>query len=94
MVKGGLPINIEHDVNKIEMLRKRYPEGTMICLDHMEGEERMNPGLKGKVLFVDDAGQIHVKWENGSSLAVIPGVDSFHRTGEHTKKKEAQEPQR
>lgn len=94
MVKGGMPINIEHDANKIEMLRQRYPEGTMICLDHMEGEEGMDSGLKGKVSFVDDAGQIHMKWENGRTLPVIPGVDSFHRIGNHTKKREVQEPQR
>ena len=38
----------------------------------------MPPGLKGKVDMVDDAGQIHVNWENGSSLALVPAVDSFH----------------
>lgn len=54
----------------------------------------MPDGLKGKVDFVDDAGQIHVSWENGRSLALIPGADSFHRTGEQTKKREGHEPQR
>lgn len=60
---------------QLEMLRKQYPAGAEVCLDHMEGESRMPSGLKGKVLCVDDAGQIHVKWENGSSLALIPGED-------------------
>jgi hypothetical protein len=27
---------------------------------------------------VDDAGQVMTRWSNGSSLSVIPGVDSFH----------------
>lgn len=27
-------------------------------------------------MFVDDIGNVHVKWQNGSSLAVIPDVDS------------------
>ena len=65
-----------------------YPEGTQICLDEMEGERNMLPGLKGKVCYVDDAGQIHVNWENGSSLAVLPEVDSFHKIGEPHKRKE------
>jgi DNA/RNA-binding domain of Phe-tRNA-synthetase-like protein len=60
---------------QLELLRKQYPEGTEVCLEYMEGESRMTPGLKGKVCCVDDAGQIHVNWQNGSSLAVIPGVD-------------------
>ena len=44
---------------QLEMLRKQYPAGAEVCLDHME----------------DDAVQIHVKWENGVSLALIPGED-------------------
>ena len=79
---------------QLELLRKRYPAGTFVCLDAMEGEGRMTSGLKGKVLYVDDAGQIHVQWENGSGLALIPGVDQFHeirvpekeRSGDKSKK--------
>ena len=52
----------------------------------------MTPGLKGKVAMVDDAGQIHVNWENGSSLAVIPGVDKFHKITEPEKNKKKGEP--
>jgi hypothetical protein len=32
-------------------------------------------GEEGAVDFVDDAGQIHMKWDNGRSLALIPGED-------------------
>ena len=72
---------------QLELLRKRYPAGTEVCLENMEGESRMPPGLKGKVVCVDDAGQIHVHWENGSSLALIPGVDrvrTVHRRKDGT----------
>ena len=39
----------------------------------------MAKGLKGTVTHVDDAGQIHMKWENGSSLALNVGVDTFKK---------------
>lgn len=34
-------------------------------------------GTEGNVEFVDDAGQIHMKWDNGRTLALIPGIDEF-----------------
>lgn len=71
---------------KLEMLRKSYPAGTKVCLDGMEGESRMKSGLKGEVRYVDDIGQIHVGWENGSSLALVPGVDRFHAIRDPEKK--------
>lgn len=79
---------MEMDRNRVEMLRKRYPKGTRLCLDNMEGEPQMPSGLKGEVFYVDDAGQIHVQWENGSALALTE-VDSFHKEAapEKTKKR-------
>ena len=43
----------------------------------MEGKSQMPKGLEGIIDYVDDAPQIHVNWENGSSLALIPEVDKF-----------------
>lgn len=60
-----------------EQLRRKYPKGTKVVLEHMEGEPQMKEGLVGKVKFVDDIGQIHVSWENGSSLALNVDVDRF-----------------
>ena len=71
---------------KLEMLRKRYPAGTKVCLDTMEGEHQMESGLKGTVTYVDDLGQLLVQWENGSSLSLIPGVDRFHKISGPEKK--------
>ena len=65
---------------KVEMLRQRYPEGTRICLDSMDNDPRpIPPGTKGIVQFVDDAGTLHCKFDNGRMLGVIPDVDQFHK---------------
>ncbi len=60
-----------------EKLRRRYPAGSEITLEYMEGQPQMHKGLKGKVTFIDDIGQIHVDWENGSTLELNPELDKF-----------------
>ena len=62
---------------QIERIKKQYPEGTRVKLTSMSGENQMPAGLEGDVEFIDDAGQIHVLWMNGSTLALVPGEDSF-----------------
>lgn len=64
----------QDEVNKI---REKYPEGTLIELVYMKGERQMTEGLRGFVSMVDDAGQIHMQWSNGSSLALNIDVDEF-----------------
>ena len=51
--------------------------GTTLELIEMQGEQQMPKGLRGVVTHIDDAAQIHVKWQNGSSLAIIPEIDKF-----------------
>ena len=63
---------------QVEQIKKRYPVGTRIQLDHMEGERDMPDGLRGVVKMIDDQGQLHMSWQNGRSLALVPNVDSFH----------------
>ena len=64
---------------KLKEIREMYPEGTQIVLTEMAGESQMPYGLKGTVKFVDDAGQIHMSWENGSSLALNINEDTFEK---------------
>ena len=62
----------------LEQLRKKYPAGTKLQLISMRDEKYpILPGTIGVVTHIDDMGSIHMKWQNGSSLALIPEVDSF-----------------
>ena len=56
-----------------------YPVGCKVELHFMDDPFAPPSGTVGEVMFVDDIGQIHVKWENGSSLALISSVDSFSK---------------
>ena len=71
--------NMIYNEKKIEILRQRYPEGTRICLAHMEDLCPVESGTCGTVRFVDDAGTLHCKFDNGRMLGVIPDVDKFHK---------------
>lgn len=63
----------------VEKLRQEYPAGTMIKLIYMAGEETMHSGLIGEVQSIDDIGQIHINWENGSTIALNSKYDAFER---------------
>jgi len=52
-------------------------DGKRILLVHMDDPYGVPEKAIGTVDFVDDAGQIHVTWDSGSSLALIPAVDEF-----------------
>ena len=62
---------------QIAVLRERYPCGTKVELLAMDDPQAPPMGTTGEVIGVDDAGQLLVRWETGSSLSLIPGVDSF-----------------
>ena len=56
----------------VEHIRKLYPPGTEIeLIKSNDPIHRLHEGLKGTVSHVDDAGTIHMNWENGSSLGLI-----------------------
>lgn len=61
-------------------LREQYPAGCRVKLIEMDDPYRKMPeGLLGTVMCVDDAGTIHVNWDNGSSLGVAYGADRCQR---------------
>ena len=72
---------ITPDREELERMRKSYKPGTRIELVHMEDEPRsdMVSGLRGTVEGVDDAGNIMVRWDNGSGLSLAYGADSCRK---------------
>jgi hypothetical protein len=59
-------------------IKSMYPKGTRIQLIHMSDPwHPIETGTKGTVRLVDDMGTIHVNWDNGRSLGLIVGEDSF-----------------
>lgn len=63
---------------EIASIKTEYPAGTRIRLKHMdESKFPVADGTTGKVTYVDDNGQIHMRWDNGRTLPLIPGVDDF-----------------
>ena len=67
---------------EIAELRLNYPPGTRIMLEHMDDNWAVPRGTRGSVTQVDDAGTIHMKWDNGRSLGIVPQVDKFRKLTE------------
>lgn len=63
--------------DKVKKLRREYPPGTKIELVKMDDCGSQASGTKGVVTGVDDLGTIHMNWDDGCLLGLIPGVDKF-----------------
>ena len=59
----------------LDKLRTQYPTGTRVKLIKMDDYLAPPKGTQGTVLGVDDAGNIMVSWDTGSSLSVVYGED-------------------
>lgn len=65
---------------EIASIKTEYPAGTRIRLKHMdESKFPVADGTTGKVTYVDDNGQIHMCWDNGRTLPLVPGIDDFEK---------------
>jgi len=65
-------------MTNVDVIKARFLKGTRIELIEMNDPYApVLEGTKGTVEFVDDMGQIGMKWDNGRTLALIPEVDKF-----------------
>lgn len=63
-----------------ESTKKMYPPGTRIELISMKDPYAPVPAdTRGTVKFVDSMGTIFPEWDNGRTLGVVPGEDSFRK---------------
>ena len=57
-------------------LRKQYPRGTRVELLKMKDPQAPPVGTRGTVIGVDSIGSIMVRWDNGSGLHILYGIDA------------------
>lgn len=73
-----LGFNIRPEV--LKRIREEYPvECTVEIIEMCDPYRDMPTGLRGTVTHVDDTGTVFVKWENGSSLGAVHGIDRIFR---------------
>ena len=64
----------------VNFIKEQYPPGTRIRLNAMDDPYApILPGTEGEVDFVDDEGQVFMKWNNGRTLPLAPGQGQLHR---------------
>lgn len=64
--------------DKLNEIKENYPPETKIkLLKDMDDKQPILAGTIGIVDYIDCEGQLHMKWENGRTLALIPEVDQF-----------------
>ena len=64
--------------DKLNEIKEKYPIGTKVKLTKdMDDKFPILAGTVGTIDYIDSEGQLHMIWENGRTLALIPEVDEF-----------------
>ena len=62
-----------------DIIKNMYPRGCRVELIWMQDDAAPPPGTRGTVIYVDDIGTVHVRWDNGSTLGVVHGHDKCRK---------------
>ena len=65
----------------VEACKIHFKKGMKVVLDADMNDDSPNApkaGERGIIQAVDDMGTVHVNWDSGSSLGLIPLEDKFH----------------
>lgn len=66
---------------RLAELRNEYHVGCRVELISMDDSQAPPKGTRGTVRGVDDIGNLLVRWDNGSGLNVVLGVDEVRKIG-------------
>lgn len=58
------------------------PGAIVRLISTTDAHSRLAPGTTGTVEHIDDAGTVHVRWEDGSTLGLVPGEDEWETVHE------------
>lgn len=73
----------EREKMRINRIKETYPKGTRFELINMNDPFALvEAGTRGTVDTVDDIGTVHLHWDNGRTLGLVPGEDSFRKLSE------------
>jgi len=78
----------EHQKWMAQRAKELFSPGTRIELISMNDSQAIPSGTRGTVDFVDDMGTVFPQWDNGRSLGVVYGEDSFRILTEQERKEE------
>ena len=66
-------------MDKVERFRTQNEDLTtkrVRCIN-MNDDHPVEEGVEGTITCVDDMGTIHVKWDNGRTLGLVQGEDTY-----------------
>lgn len=70
----------ERQHRQAQQYKDAYPPVTRLMLLCMNDPHHpVESGTRGTVEHVDDMGTIHMRWDNGRGLGIVPGEDEFRR---------------